>query len=264
VKSYEATRLALRVRKPDGRPLPPGTARVLVELCGYVGDNNGLWVYPSQDRLAEVLGITRRTVRGHLAQLEKWNLIERRHRRAREGYGRTSDMIHLKFLAEFQAEGSDFKRRGSAFQAEGSGVSSGKVAHFKRKDARHEPPVEAPVDPPEEEPEQSALPSADNNGGRPTQGRPNDGGVGDEGEVVEAPAAPSRSVDVSGHPAAPAATPTERQLARLSSLCQSRGIEEELYPETREDASALIEALEAAKTRRAIQAVRAMAGLVTP
>jgi DNA-binding transcriptional ArsR family regulator len=101
VNSYEATRLAKLVRRPNGEALPSATELVLVAYCEYVGPRNGLTVYPSAARIADDLGgVSERTVQRHRARLREWELIEATPRMRSEGRGRTSDATHLTFLED--------------------------------------------------------------------------------------------------------------------------------------------------------------------
>jgi hypothetical protein len=101
VNSYEATRLAKLVRRPNGEALPSATKLVLVAYCEYVGPRNGLTVYPSAARIADDLGgVSERTVQRHRARLREWELIEATPRMRSEGRGRTSDATHLTFLED--------------------------------------------------------------------------------------------------------------------------------------------------------------------
>lgn len=66
-------------------PFPPGMKLTLMALSMF-SDSSGGSCYPTQDQLAERVGATRKTIRGHLKQAEKEGWIKS-YRRSRVGQG---------------------------------------------------------------------------------------------------------------------------------------------------------------------------------
>lgn len=85
--SFQAQNWAVKIKTGT-----PSAKSVLLLLANYA-DHTG-FCYPSQERLAEELELTERTVRDALGRLEEMGVIRRERRFTTEGY-RTSDGIRL-------------------------------------------------------------------------------------------------------------------------------------------------------------------------
>lgn len=87
--SFYAVTAALKLKGLD-----VGEKFLLVVLGSYANTDNTLW--PSQKTLATDTSIAERTIRSHLASLERKGLIKKAHRSV--AGRRTSDLITLLFL----------------------------------------------------------------------------------------------------------------------------------------------------------------------
>ena len=262
---YEAVRHARRARQPDGKPIPAGTARVLEVLADHIGENNGLLVWPGEETIAEAIGRARRTVRGHLALLAGWGLIERQHRYKREGTrgGREHDVICLKFLEGY--------RQPSAANSQGLPADSDRVtgrplrgyrqtSDGYRQYARPEETIEGIKEAPHKGTNSLPVEFQENDNS-------NNGWVGGEvgvdangnGHPANATEGRQPPLLAAVSPEPPPEPPTADQLAEIERLSRERGIEEEIPVETKQDAAGVIAALESATSSTAIQRVRLMA-----
>ena len=231
---------------------------VVLYAMAFKADEHGILI-ESHGGLAKRLGLTREAVRGAVRVLKRTGVLEAVanehggpagtgvwYRLRLPGLsGDPADTIERVIAAGHKVPdgvggqpplrgdgGGDQPPRGWSVNGDGGGDEPLSTSTY---------PLENPLDNDplgEEEPSSSIV-----DDGRPTQGQPNDGPGREEGKA-EPPAVPAA---VNGdQPAAP----TDRQLAYLSGWCQAHGIDEELHFESRQDASAVIEAMEQAEGSR--------------
>jgi DNA-binding transcriptional MocR family regulator len=124
--SSEASKWALRQAVSDG-----GLKNVLSTI-GWCADNEGV-AYPSQKTIAGKCGLSERSVRRLMAQLEALGLIQR-HKRSRGSQGRTSDLIVLQMHKDFTVTKAQIQalRKGVSYSDSQPAILASATGHSDR------------------------------------------------------------------------------------------------------------------------------------